>query len=197
MWFYHRVMSQNDADGMANSVDPDQTAPWAVWSGSALFAQAYLSENLGSLRYSKFSDVQIFKISSLTLNVFMKNPKYMYHHLSQLVRLWHFSSALNSFFKRACHPVGLDVWILVGPFICFHTSCVQTVKALARLPRCTGSPEPSLVACVISTIISWAGSFEKVSTICVPSILNTYHDIKWITQCPSVPRHTIIYIYNS
>ena len=37
---------------MANSVDPDQTAPLgAVWSGSALFAQAYLSENLGSLRY--------------------------------------------------------------------------------------------------------------------------------------------------
>ena len=40
-------MSPNDADGMANSVDPDQTR--AVWSGSALFAQAYLSENLGSL----------------------------------------------------------------------------------------------------------------------------------------------------
>ena len=35
-------MSPNDADGMANSVDPDQTAP---------FAQAYLSENLRSLRY--------------------------------------------------------------------------------------------------------------------------------------------------
>ena len=31
-------MSPNDADGMANSVDPDQTAPLgAVWSGSALF----------------------------------------------------------------------------------------------------------------------------------------------------------------
>ena len=43
-------MSPNDVDGMANSVDPDQTAPLgAVWSGSALFAQAYLSENLGSL----------------------------------------------------------------------------------------------------------------------------------------------------
>ena len=52
MWLYHRVMSQSDGDGMANSVDPDQTAPLgAVWSGSALFAQAYLSENLGSLRY--------------------------------------------------------------------------------------------------------------------------------------------------
>ena len=43
-------MSPNDADGMANSVDPDQTAPKAVWSRSALFAQAYLSKNLGSLR---------------------------------------------------------------------------------------------------------------------------------------------------
>ena len=51
MWLYHRVMSPNDADGMANSVDPDQTAPLgAVWSGSALFAQACLSENLGSLQ---------------------------------------------------------------------------------------------------------------------------------------------------
>ena len=40
MWLYHRVMSPNDADGMANRVDPDQTAPLgAVWSGSALFAQ--------------------------------------------------------------------------------------------------------------------------------------------------------------
>ena len=43
-------MSPNDADGMANSVDPDQTALGALWSGSALFAQTYLSENLGSLR---------------------------------------------------------------------------------------------------------------------------------------------------
>ena len=44
-------MSPNDADGIANSVDLDQTAPFrAVWSGSALFAQAYLSENLGPLQ---------------------------------------------------------------------------------------------------------------------------------------------------
>ena len=25
VWLYHRVMNPNDADGMANSVDPDQT----------------------------------------------------------------------------------------------------------------------------------------------------------------------------
>ena len=30
MWLYNRVMSPNDADGMANSVDPDQTALGAV-----------------------------------------------------------------------------------------------------------------------------------------------------------------------
>ena len=48
-------MLSKDADGIANSVDPDQTAPLgAVWSGSTLFAQAYLSEKLGSLRYNSY-----------------------------------------------------------------------------------------------------------------------------------------------
>ena len=43
--------ASKDAAGIANCVDPDQTAPLgAVWSGSALFAQAYLSENLWSLQ---------------------------------------------------------------------------------------------------------------------------------------------------
>ena len=37
-----------EAEGIANSVDPGQTAPLgAVWSGSALFAQACPSKNLG------------------------------------------------------------------------------------------------------------------------------------------------------
>ena len=44
-------MLLKDADGIANSVEPDQTAPLgAVWSGSALFAHAYLSKYLGSLQ---------------------------------------------------------------------------------------------------------------------------------------------------
>ena len=46
------LFCQNGEMGIANSEDPDQTAPLgAVLSGSALFAQTYLSENLGSLRY--------------------------------------------------------------------------------------------------------------------------------------------------
>ena len=50
------------------------------------------------------------------------------------------------------HPAGLDIWCLVGPFVYFHTSCVRTAKALARLCGCAGSPEPSLVASVIRVI---------------------------------------------
>ena len=34
------------------------------------------------------------------------------------------------------HPVVLDVWFLVGPFVYFHISCVRTAKALARLREC-------------------------------------------------------------
>ena len=33
-----------------------------------------------------------------------------HYKLNQLMRLWHFLSAVNSFFKRAFNPVGLDVW---------------------------------------------------------------------------------------
>ena len=45
-------MCPKDAEGIANSVDPDQTALLgAVWSGSALFHPTYLSENLESLWY--------------------------------------------------------------------------------------------------------------------------------------------------
>ena len=53
MWLYHREMSPKDADEMANSVDPDQTALYEQSDQSKLFAQAYLSKNLGSLQYIK------------------------------------------------------------------------------------------------------------------------------------------------
>ena len=50
MWFYHRVMRPEDADGMVNSSEPHHTAPsGTIKSGSTLLAQTCLSENLGSL----------------------------------------------------------------------------------------------------------------------------------------------------
>ena len=45
-------MYPKDADGMANSVDPDQTASSeAVWSWSVLFAETYLSQYIEFVRY--------------------------------------------------------------------------------------------------------------------------------------------------
>ena len=45
-------MHPKDADGMANSVDPDQTASSeAVWSWSALFAETCLSQYIEFVRY--------------------------------------------------------------------------------------------------------------------------------------------------
>ena len=87
--------------------------------------------------------------------------------MSRLTRLWYFSSSVNSFFKRTCPAIQwsytVDVWFLVRPFVYFHISCMRTAKALAKLRRCAGLPEPSLVAYARSTIISWAGSYKNLS----------------------------------
>ena len=45
-------MHPKEADAIANSVDPDQTASSeAVWSWYALFAETYLSQYIEFLRY--------------------------------------------------------------------------------------------------------------------------------------------------
>ena len=44
-------MCPKDEDEMANSVDPDQSARGAVWSGSTLFTQTCLSEILGLVNF--------------------------------------------------------------------------------------------------------------------------------------------------
>ena len=52
VWCNISLMHPKDADGMANSVDPDQTASSeAVWSWSALFAETYLSQYIEFVRY--------------------------------------------------------------------------------------------------------------------------------------------------
>ena len=68
-------MCSKDAGRITNSVDPDQTAPWgAVWSGSALFAQTYLSQYFKLLRYMALLQPQIAlsattKVCNLELNM--------------------------------------------------------------------------------------------------------------------------------
>ena len=49
-------MHPKDAAGMANSVDPDETASSeAVWSWSALFAETYLSQYIEFVWYFLFA----------------------------------------------------------------------------------------------------------------------------------------------
>ena len=56
VWCNIAFMHPKDAYGMANSVDPDQTASSeAVWSWSALFAETYLSQYIEFVRYSRTS----------------------------------------------------------------------------------------------------------------------------------------------
>ena len=58
-------MHPKDAGGMANSVDPDQTASSeAVWSWSALFAETYLSQYIEFVRY----EIYLQKLNILSID---------------------------------------------------------------------------------------------------------------------------------
>ena len=73
-WLYQRMMHPKDPDGMANSVDPDKTAPLgAVWSGSILFAQTCLSENLGPLWYMCIAFWNFYVSDSPLYPYFLRN----------------------------------------------------------------------------------------------------------------------------
>ena len=54
---------------------------------------------------------------------------------------------------------GSDVRLFAWSFLHIPMLYEWTAKALARLRKCAGSPEPSLVTYVISTFFIWAGSF--------------------------------------
>ena len=109
-------------------------------------------------RVTWFSACEIFPVSFLDLKekIFPKLSSFEPSH--EIMVLFVLRKLILQ--TRICsHPVGLDVWILVGPFVFFYTSCVWTAKALTWLHRCAGSPEPLLFTYVITAIISWAGAF--------------------------------------
>ena len=96
------------------------------------------------------------------------------------------------------HPVGLNVWFFVGPFVYFHTSYVRKANALARLSGRRGSPEPSLVAYVMSTIshelaylVSRVGCGSRLNRLLI--IANTL-DLFLLNQPPlGTGGHDIVY----
>ena len=74
--------------------------------------------------------------------------------------------------RMGSHPVGLDVWFSIGPFVYFHASCVWTAKTLASPRGCAGAHKPSLVAYVFNTITSWAGSIIEYCSYEFPRWFN-------------------------
>ena len=70
---------------------------------------------------------------------------------------------------------GARCLFLVGPFIYFHTSCANR-EGSGETSKCAGSPQLSLVVCVISTIILWAGSFKYPLSLSFPLNVHSCHN---------------------
>ena len=117
------------------------------WSFSYLKFTKYVTNIIAEPKYKYGQQEQV--------TVRNHNRKFKSYH--EIMALFVFRNLILQ--TRMCsHPMGLDVWFLVGPFVHFHTSWVRTAKALARLRGCEDSSEPSLVAYVVSTKIPCAGS---------------------------------------
>ena len=93
--------------------------------------------------------------------------------------------------RMRSHPVALDVWFLVGPFVYFHTSCMRTAKAIR-----TVSPEPTLVAYVISTIISYAGSIVEANRalLSLKKDSEIVNGPKWTEDCAAMTQEEPSYV---
>ena len=80
--------------------------------------------------------------------------------LRHLMRLWYFSSSVNSFFKRACTAISGARCLIFGRILRLLHVC-ELAQALVRLCGCTGSPEPSLVTYVdkYHNLMSWLNSY--------------------------------------
>ena len=149
MWLYHRVRSPNDADGMANSVVPDQTAPLgAVWSGSA---QSHLGPHClprhicqkTKDHYGIFLSDRNFNHRFAEVSVCMDRSTFIFssgaeknlgekkiepsHEKRNISTVWFM--ILPTFMHR--HPVGPDLLLFVWSFLYFPILCERTAQALS------------------------------------------------------------------
>ena len=116
----------------------------------------YLLHHYFALIYAFSNHVSVW-ISTFVKNASSASTSFeLTHEIMVLIAL----RKLNLQTCMCSNPLGLHIWFLVRPFVYFHTFCVRIAKALVRLRGCAVSPEPSLFAYAISTIISWAGSFH-------------------------------------
>ena len=116
-------------------------------SSSGIHTASLLSDCLPN-SYNKADKSNIFLNSHLSLII---KPSHEKTDLS-VVQFEILRTRMRSLWNRS------EVWLFAWSFLFIPILCGRTAKALARLRACTGSPEPSLVAYVISTFLTWAGS---------------------------------------
>ena len=58
------------------------------------------------------------------------------------------------------HSEGPGIWLSVWRFLLTHCLYERAAEVLARLRKCAGSPEPSLLALAISIKFAWRGPFN-------------------------------------
>ena len=121
---------------------------WRLWSDWAHRSFCWLCHEAAHISFSGFIRFDFTEIGNQKGPAHNIMALFVFHKLVLQMRMH-------------SHPAGLDVWILVGPFVYCHKSFVRTAMALARLCGCAGSPKLLLVAYVIrrmtSTIIPCCG----------------------------------------
>ena len=136
--------------------DCSWTAPLgALWSGSALFAQTYLSENLGSLQKDSNWPVQLEKLvrDITAIGVILFEPP-LDKTNKMTVR------TAKTQISLGIRPVWSES-LLCTQWVAKDTFFIQTAKTLTRLSRCPGWSESSLGAHAILLVLSWGGSFRQ------------------------------------
>ena len=125
--------------------------------GWCLYSVTYVLGTWGPTYCKMFRFLKAVLIKLITIG---KHGVIRVTDLSRLMRLWHLSPSVNSFFKHACAAIHCgytsDFWSDPS-----STSILYVSEQRRLWQNCAAvSPEPSLFAYAISTIISWAGSFS-------------------------------------
>ena len=138
-------MHPKDADGMANSVDPDQTASSeAVWSWSALFAETYLSQYIEFVRYKLYKSfllhqkklsikmtntLSVCLIISLYVGVVNKKPSHFYQILGSW-DIWCFEPYALYTRQKGKHTVGFFLFSELDEIFQIFHSITQSSTSL-------------------------------------------------------------------
>ena len=98
--------------------------------------------------YSTVTGYQLTRVSPYNLWCLENIQYHTYEPAQEIMALFVLHKLILQTRMRK-HPMGLNVWILVGPFVYFHTPRVRTAKALARLHKC------DMYHNLMSWLISW------------------------------------------